>query len=60
MASDDREGRIFLSHPDTNTEFFFLLTTEYLITYWKKCEQRIPENPEYAEMQHGDVVLTVQ
>ena len=35
MTIGDREGRFFLSHPHTNNGFFFLLTTKYLILYWK-------------------------
>ena len=52
----------FLSHPHTNNGFFFLLTTKYLILYWKKTTtlKKLPENPEYAEMRHGDVILTLQ
>ena len=26
----------------------------------KKTRKRLPENPEYAEMRHGDVILTLQ
>ena len=37
---------------------FFLLATKYLI-YIGKHEKKIPENPEYAEMRHGDVILTL-
>ena len=57
MTNGDHEGRLFLSHPHTNNGFFFLLTTKYLIVYWKKHEKRLPENPENAEMRHGDVIL---
>ena len=35
MTSGDHKGHIFLSHPHTNNEFFFLLTTKYRILYWK-------------------------
>ena len=59
MTNGDREGQIFLSHPHTNNGFSFLLSTKYLILYWK-TGKRLPENPEYAEMQHGDVILTLQ
>ena len=34
MTNGDREGWIFLSHPLTNNELFFLLTTKYRILYW--------------------------
>ena len=33
MTNGDREGRVFLSHPNTNNVFLFLLTTKYLILY---------------------------
>ena len=42
MTNGDHEGRIFLSYPHTNNEFFFLLTTDLFI-YFKI--------PEYAKMQ---------
>ena len=58
MTSGDHEGRISLSHPHTNNGFFFLLTTKYLILY-EKDMKRLPENPEFAEMRHGDVILTL-
>ena len=32
---------------------------KYLLLYWEKLK-RLQENPEYAEMQHGDVILTLQ
>ena len=28
--------------------------------YIGKNVKRLPENPEYAEMRHGDVILTLQ
>ena len=60
MTIGDHEERIFLSYPHTNNGFFFLLTTKYRILYWKTCKKRLHENPECAEMRHGDVLLTVQ
>ena len=39
MKNGDREGRIFLSHPHMNNGFFFLLTTKYLILYWKNMKK---------------------
>ena len=38
MTKGDCKGLIFLSHPHTNNGFFFLLTTKYLILYWKNKE----------------------
>ena len=52
MTNGDREGLIFLSHPHTNNGFFFLLTTKYL--------NFILENPECAEMRHGNNTMTSQ
>ena len=62
MTNGDREGRVFQSHFHTYKGFFFLLTTKYLLlyVYWKKTWKRLPENFEYAEMRHGDVILTLQ
>ena len=39
MTNGDHEGRIFLSHPHTNNEFFFLLPTKYFILYWKSMKK---------------------
>ena len=39
MTNGDREERIFLSHPHTNNGFFILLTTKYLILYWKNMKK---------------------
>ena len=58
MTKSDPEGQIILSHPHMNNEFFFLLTTKYWILYWKNIEKKLPESPEFAEMRHGDVILT--
>ena len=60
MTKGDRAGRIFLSHPHTNIGFFFLLTTKHCILYWKKNMKRLPEDPEFAEIRHGDVILTLR
>ena len=60
LPSDDKRwsrGTEFLFHPHTNNGFLFLLTTKYRISYWKSMK-RLPENPEYAEMRHGDIILT--
>ena len=55
MTNCDHAGRIFLSHPHTNNGLFLLLTTKYLILYWKKHEK-----DEYTDVLHGDVILTLQ
>ena len=39
MTNGNHEGHIFLSHPHGNNELFFLLTTKYFISYWKKHEK---------------------
>ena len=49
IASDDKrdhEGQI--SHPHTNNQFLFLLTTKNRIL----CFANLPEAPEYAEMRY--------
>ena len=33
MTNGDPEGRIFLSYPHTNNEFFFLLTTFFIYLF---------------------------
>ena len=58
MTIGDREGLIFLSHSHTNNEFFCTpLNTSFCI---EKTWKRLPENPEYAEMRHGLVILTLK
>ena len=44
MTNGDREGRIFLSHSQTNNEFFFLLTTKYLILNCKNMKKTSRES----------------
>ena len=53
LTNGDHEGRIFLSHPHTNNGLFFFLNTKYLILY-EKDMKRLSENPEFAEMRHGE------
>ena len=48
MTNDDHEGQIVPSHPHTVKRFFFLFTIKYRIV----CLKRLPEVPEYAEVQH--------
>ena len=52
-------GRDFQSHPHTNNGFFFG-SPQNTSFYIGKTLKRILENPEYAEMRHGDVILTLQ
>ena len=66
------EGQIFLSHPHINNGFFFLLTTKYLILenegkmriiiliFKLENMKKASKYPEYPEMRHDDVVLTLQ
>ena len=51
MTNSDRNRQIFLSHPQINNGFFFVL---------EKHKKRLLEDPESAEMRQGDVVLTLQ
>ena len=39
VTNGDPEGQIFLFHLHTNNVFFFLLTTKYLILYWKNMNK---------------------
>ena len=57
MAIGDREGQIFLFIPYTHDGYFFLLNTKYLILYYLDMKH-LPENPEFAEMRQGDIILT--
>ena len=58
MSNCDPEGQIFLSHPHMNNGFFFLLTTKYLILYWKNMKKA--SRKSFAEMQYGDVILSLK
>ena len=60
MTNGNREGRIFLSHPHTNNGLFSCspLSTAFYIE--KENLKKFTENLEFAEMRHGDVILTVQ
>ena len=60
MTKGDREERIFLSHPHRNNVFFFLGHHSVSHFILVKHEKRLPENPEIAEMRHGDVILKLQ
>ena len=47
MTIVDREGQIFIPHPNTNNGFIFV--AHQLIPYLylkKKLEKRLPENPD--------------
>ena len=66
MTNGDHEGQIFLSHPHhahTNNGFFFLLTTKYLILYWKKHEQdfqKILNTLRCNMVHHFNITMTSQ
>ena len=49
MTNGDIEGQIFLSHPHTNNELFFLLTTSYFKIGFQKS---------LNALLHDDVTLT--
>ena len=53
ITNGDPEGRIFLSYPQTNNEFFFLLTTVFIYLF----QNNLPEVPEYAKMQFHMMAL---
>ena len=53
MTNGDPEGRIFLSYPQTNNGFFFLLTTIlfihlFIYVFIYLFQNKLPEVPEYA------------
>ena len=48
MPNGDPEGQIFLSHPHKNNGFLFLYTIEFHIF----IQNKLPEVPEYSEMQY--------
>ena len=58
----DREVRIFLSHPHTNNGFFPCspLNISFILEKLEKDLRKILENPEYAELRHGDAILILQ
>ena len=54
MTNRDCEGQIFLSHPQTNNGFRFLLTIKYCIIVWFFFEKkRLLDFLDYAEMRHN-------
>ena len=57
MTNGDREGQIFLSHLTQIMDSFSCspLKTSF---YIGKYEKKLPEDREYDEMRHGDVILT--
>ena len=54
MTNGDHEGRIVLSNPRTHGGYVFLLTTNTSFFLKNKPEKG------YADMRHGDVILTLQ
>ena len=52
MTLYDREGQIFLSHPQTNNEFHAHHYVTVLI-FKTNTRKRLPEVPEYAELRHN-------
>ena len=59
MTNGDSEGLIFLSHL---TQIMDSVSCSPLNSsfYIKETLKRLPENPEYVMMLHGDVILTLQ
>ena len=58
MPIGDREGRFFLSRPYTNNVFFL---AHFLILHFiSERRENASRNPEFAEMRHGDAILTLQ
>ena len=59
MTNGDREGQIFLS-PLTHIMDSYSCPTLSTTFYNRKNMKRLRENPDFAEMRHGDVILTLQ
>ena len=59
MTHGDHEGRVFLSILTLLMESFSRspLNTSFYIC---KREKNFQKNPEYADVRHGDVILTLQ
>ena len=49
-TNGDPEGSIFQTNPHTNYGYSFPVPIKFLLFYLQK---RLPEAPEYAEMQHN-------
>ena len=62
MINGDPEGRIFLSQPHTNNGLFFL--AHHLKKPTFSCLSRLPEVPEYVEMENAlhyeDLIIICQ
>ena len=59
MTNGDHEGRIFY-HILTRIMDYFSCSLLNISFYIELHEKRLPENPECAEMRHGDAILTLQ
>ena len=59
IVDDDHKGWIFLFHPHTNNGFFLFSHHVEQHLLWKE-HKKASRNPEFAEMRHGDVILTLQ
>ena len=54
MTNGDHGGRIFLSHPYSNNEFFFLVNMKYRILSFEKHKKV----PEYTDVRHTYEMVT--
>ena len=61
MTNGDPAGQIFLFHPRTNNRFFFCSPFHILI--FSRARDltliEVPEIPDYAEMQHNMMDITL-
>ena len=57
MTNGDSERRIFQSYPHTNNGFFFSCTTVFIYLFIYLFKNKIPEVPEYANMQFHRMTL---
>ena len=60
MTICDSKGWIFPCHPHINNGLSFPADPLKQHFKFEKLKKRLLENPEFAEMRHGDVILTLQ
>ena len=60
LPSDDNQwsGRTDFSIPPSHSWWILFLAHHLIPHFILEDVKRLPENPEFAEMQHGDVILT--
>ena len=59
MKNGERKGQIF-QFPPSHKYWNIFLARRYIPNFIFEDMKVPPENPEYAEIRHGDVILTLQ